>query len=235
MIFRSWLWNKDDFKSVERDNRNVSRIAGRYWNELTDEERVPFRRMAEEAKARHAQLYPEYKYAPVFRKTTKATQRRSKRTSEDENARCKRVAELLIDGVKSEELAKHLDEESDDEYEDSAGEVRGRTTIKLPTVSMQGPRPKPATSRKKQAPASKKARPTVPAFTPTPAYSPASAATPAFYTPELKREDESTPMLLARTPQLVYPPDELDEFVAIGDIPYLSLDDCCDEVSSLTV
>ncbi|KIM54235.1 hypothetical protein SCLCIDRAFT_99844, partial [Scleroderma citrinum Foug A] len=68
MVFRSWLWNKDNLKSVERDNRNVSRIAGRYWNELTNEQRAPFRKMAEEAKVRHAELYPEYKYAPTFRK-----------------------------------------------------------------------------------------------------------------------------------------------------------------------
>ncbi|KIJ21450.1 hypothetical protein PAXINDRAFT_32552, partial [Paxillus involutus ATCC 200175] len=68
MVFRSWLWNKDNLKSVERDNRNVSRIAGRYWNELSEAERAPFRKMAEEAKLRHAELYPEYKYSPMSRK-----------------------------------------------------------------------------------------------------------------------------------------------------------------------
>lgn len=24
MVFRSWLWNKDNLKSIEKDNRNVS-------------------------------------------------------------------------------------------------------------------------------------------------------------------------------------------------------------------
>jgi len=234
MIFRSWLWNKDNLKSVERDNRNVSRIAGRYWNELTNEQRAPFRKMAEEAKVRHAELYPEYKYAPTFRKANKTAQRRSKRTSEDVNARCKKVAELLIDGVQSKELAKYLDEVSDDEDSDGARDAHARTAIALPTVSMEGQRSKkPATSLRKPASAPKRARPAVPLFTPTPTYSPALVASGLQLT-ELKREDGTPPAFLARTPQLVYPSEELDEFVATEDIPFFSLDDCCDAVSSFT-
>lgn len=229
MVFRSWLWNKDNLKSVERDNRNVSRIAGRYWNELTNEQRAPFRKMAEEAKVRHAELYPEYKYAPTFRKANKTAQRRSKRTSEDVNARCKKVAELLIDGVQSKELAKYLDEESDDEYSDGARDAHAGTTIALPAVPMEGKRSKkPATSLRKQAPAPKRARPAVPLFTPTSTYSPAPAASGL----QLKREDEDTPTLLANTPQLVYPYEGLDEFVATEDIPFISLDDRCDAIPS---
>lgn len=82
MVFRSWLWNKDDLKSVERDNRNVSRIAGRLWNDLSDEKRAPFRKMADDAKMRHAQLYPEYKYTPSFRKAKKSSQHLPKRRRE---------------------------------------------------------------------------------------------------------------------------------------------------------
>lgn len=82
MVFRSWLWNKDGLKSVERDNRNVSRIAGRLWNDLSDEQRAPFRKMADEAKMRHAQLYPEYKYTPSFRKAKKSSQHLPKRRRE---------------------------------------------------------------------------------------------------------------------------------------------------------
>ncbi|KIJ68764.1 hypothetical protein HYDPIDRAFT_70917, partial [Hydnomerulius pinastri MD-312] len=64
MVYRSFLWNKENLKSIEKDNRNVSRIAGRCWNELSEAEREPFRRMADEAKTLHAMLYPEYKYSP---------------------------------------------------------------------------------------------------------------------------------------------------------------------------
>ncbi|KAL4068360.1 hypothetical protein V8B97DRAFT_2009021 [Scleroderma yunnanense] len=240
MVFRSWLWNKDNLKSVERDNRNVSRIAGRYWNELSEEERAPFRKMAEEAKARHAQLYPEYKYTPTFRKANKSAQRRSRLNSEDESARCKKVAELLIDGVQSSELTKYLDEASGDEDPNVAGNARerspsiARATITLPTVSMYGQRAKkPTSSRTKPAPKPKKSRRVVPVFTPTPSYSPALAASSSLRPIDLKREDEATPMLLALTPELIYPPDEPGEFIPTDDIPCLSLDDCC-ETTPLT-
>ncbi|EGO02773.1 hypothetical protein SERLA73DRAFT_18439, partial [Serpula lacrymans var. lacrymans S7.3] len=63
MIFRSDLWAKQKLKaSVERDHRHVSRIAGHYWNSLTEAQRAPYRKKAETAKALHAEMYPDYKY-----------------------------------------------------------------------------------------------------------------------------------------------------------------------------
>ncbi|KAI6133355.1 hypothetical protein EDD16DRAFT_1699471 [Pisolithus croceorrhizus] len=92
MVFRSWLWNQDNLKSVERDNRNVSRIAGRIWNDLSDEQRAPFRKMADEAKMRHAQLYPDYKYTPSFRKAKKSSQRLAKGRREGSTKKKTRIA-----------------------------------------------------------------------------------------------------------------------------------------------
>ncbi|KAI9059578.1 high mobility group box, partial [Trametes sanguinea] len=69
MIFRSELWSKEKIKStVERDHRQISRIAGNLWNRLTDAEREPYKRRAEEAKVEHARLYPQYKYSPIYRR-----------------------------------------------------------------------------------------------------------------------------------------------------------------------
>ncbi|KAG1716799.1 hypothetical protein ID866_397 [Astraeus odoratus] len=223
MVFRSWLWNEDNLKNVERDNRNVSRIAGRYWNELSEEGRAPFRKMAEEAKARHAQLYPEYRYAPVFRKANKSAQRRAKRSSEDENARCKKVANLLLGGVQSSELAKYLDEESGDDSDDAddASVTASRTTITLPTASLKVTRKrKPTASRQKRARAAKDHRASVIEPTPGPL-----VPSPEIVQPKI---EQMTP-LYTFSPEPAYPLEDGEEFVATDDIPFLSLDDCCDK------
>ncbi|OAX34826.1 high mobility group box, partial [Rhizopogon vinicolor AM-OR11-026] len=67
IVFRSCLWSNEDFRSLESDHRNVSRIAGERWRNLSDDEKEPFVQMAREAKALHAKMYPNYKYSPSHR------------------------------------------------------------------------------------------------------------------------------------------------------------------------
>lgn len=157
MVFRSWLWNKDNLKNVERDNRNVSRIAGRLWNDLSEEQRAPFRKMAGEAKVRHAQLYPEYKYTPTFRKPNKSSQRLPKRRREGSTKKTRITVPVV------------------------------------PQVNFQVP-----------------------------------PMVPSSQTPAINIKQETPPLSDSRTPDLVWPLEELEEFVPTEDIPLLSLDDCCD-------
>ncbi|KAA1473165.1 hypothetical protein DENSPDRAFT_746684, partial [Dentipellis sp. KUC8613] len=49
-------------RSVEKDHRNISRIAGRIWQSMSDSQRAPWVSMAEQEKERHRQVYPEYQY-----------------------------------------------------------------------------------------------------------------------------------------------------------------------------
>lgn len=233
MVFRSWLWNKDNLKSIEKDNRNVSRIAGRYWNELSEAERAPFRCMAEEAKARHAQLYPEYRYSPGSQKKPKVSQRRSQRSTDIENDKCKKVADLLLGGVTSNDLANYLreghrrvnpEEEGAsvlvaEQTASSSLSVAPRIVLKRPPV-LRGESPSlQPTSKSKTLPAPLISNPLC-------QY---AVSLPVLSVTEERSETTRTPGLLARTPEVVYP---LDEFVATNDIPHLSLDTCNELVSN---
>lgn len=69
MIFRSEFWAREQKKTAgERDHCQISRKAAEEWNKLSDEDRVPYRELAELAKQRHAETYPTYKYSPAPRK-----------------------------------------------------------------------------------------------------------------------------------------------------------------------
>ncbi|KAF9459887.1 high mobility group box domain-containing protein, partial [Collybia nuda] len=47
---------------VENDHRNISRIAGRVWREMSVREREPWVKMAEEEKKMHGRVHPGYRY-----------------------------------------------------------------------------------------------------------------------------------------------------------------------------
>ncbi|KAF9502413.1 hypothetical protein BDN71DRAFT_38844 [Pleurotus eryngii] len=51
--------------SVERDHRNISRIAGKVWREMSETEKAPWMSMAEKEREKHSQAHPGYRYAPV--------------------------------------------------------------------------------------------------------------------------------------------------------------------------
>ncbi|TCD66770.1 hypothetical protein EIP91_000961 [Steccherinum ochraceum] len=90
LCYRSHFWATiKDREGVERDHRNISRLAGQSWKRLSPAERLPFRLQAEECKREHAKLYPNYKYAPGIRKE-KVSKRKSSRASGRDTKRCKR-------------------------------------------------------------------------------------------------------------------------------------------------
>ncbi|TFK70575.1 high mobility group box, partial [Pluteus cervinus] len=49
-------------EDVEKDHRNISRIVGRIWREMSEEDKFPWVEMAEREKLVHSQTYPGYKY-----------------------------------------------------------------------------------------------------------------------------------------------------------------------------
>lgn len=51
-------------KDVENDHRNISRIVGRIWREMSDAEKAPWVEMAEHEKVTHNLIYPGYRYSP---------------------------------------------------------------------------------------------------------------------------------------------------------------------------
>jgi hypothetical protein len=101
MLFRSSLCSSDKIAG-ERDHRNISRIAGECWRNLTPAEQQPFQRQAEIEKQLHALKYPNYKYSPVYRKMKGIKRKGHHDDSEEE--RCKKVASLLMGGTRTPEL-----------------------------------------------------------------------------------------------------------------------------------
>lgn len=109
MIFRSHLWNKEKIKSsVERDHRQISRIAGNLWNSLSDAERAPYHDLAEDAKKEHARKYPQYKYSPIYRRD-KPVKRKPKQDYTEKVLRCHEVAQLIQRGFEGDDLKNELD------------------------------------------------------------------------------------------------------------------------------
>lgn len=88
-------------------------MAGEAWRNLTVDEQLPYRRIAHEVKQRHQEEFPEYRYAPIHRKTSPLS--RGYVSREQDEARCKAIAEFIMEGLKGPELAaaiQQLDEAS---------------------------------------------------------------------------------------------------------------------------
>jgi hypothetical protein len=59
--------------SVEPDHRNISRIVGRIWKAMGEEDRRPWVEEAKRERERHKRLYPQYRYSPTSTAATGAT------------------------------------------------------------------------------------------------------------------------------------------------------------------
>ncbi|CAA7266677.1 unnamed protein product [Cyclocybe aegerita] len=51
-------------ESVENDHRNISRIVGKIWREMSEEDKEPWVTMADEEKRRHLRTHPGYRFTP---------------------------------------------------------------------------------------------------------------------------------------------------------------------------
>ncbi|KAH7923104.1 hypothetical protein BV22DRAFT_987880, partial [Leucogyrophana mollusca] len=68
IVFRSFVWDQVKLHGTERDNRNISRLAGDFWRAMIGPQKAPFIELAAKKKIEHAKLYPDYKYTPTYRK-----------------------------------------------------------------------------------------------------------------------------------------------------------------------
>lgn len=68
ILYRSWYVRQGFLADVENDHREISRIVGKIWKSMTDDEKAPWKDLAEKEKLEHAQKYPNYKYSPNSRR-----------------------------------------------------------------------------------------------------------------------------------------------------------------------
>ena len=59
--------------SVEPDHRNISRIVGRIWKAMSDEDRRPWVDEAKKEREEHKRRYPRYRYSPTSASSAVAT------------------------------------------------------------------------------------------------------------------------------------------------------------------
>lgn len=93
-VFRSAFYDahKDD-NDANVNQQDLSKQVALIWNEMTEEEREPYARQAEEEKRLHAEMYPDYVYAPGgtsvkgkarAKPTTSSSTRRKSRVDDDD-------------------------------------------------------------------------------------------------------------------------------------------------------
>jgi HMG (high mobility group) box len=84
MVYRSYVWfTKQLHNNDEKNLSCVSKLAADSWKDMSDQARAPFQGIATEAKRKHAELYPNYKYAPAPRedKPSKPSKKNTQPTS----------------------------------------------------------------------------------------------------------------------------------------------------------
>jgi len=89
---------------VEHDMRHISRIAGFAWRTLPDAEKEHWRQRADDEKARHERENPGYRFSPSKRSPRPKQRRNVKRNGDDEIARCKALADLVLTGKEGSSL-----------------------------------------------------------------------------------------------------------------------------------
>ncbi|KAF8889610.1 high mobility group box domain-containing protein, partial [Infundibulicybe gibba] len=60
IFFRSNFYEEQKLYSTEIDQNDISRRAGQRWKSLSDEEKEPFRLLAENEKIQHQAMFPDY-------------------------------------------------------------------------------------------------------------------------------------------------------------------------------
>jgi hypothetical protein len=113
IIFRSEM-SKDvkGLKSIEKDNRHISHMVSHLWNDLSEDQRAVYHRMAKEEKVAHQRLYPNYRFAPKPREKP-VVRRNVKRATKAHLERSEKIAKMYSDGLSGDALkqaVKELDE-----------------------------------------------------------------------------------------------------------------------------
>lgn len=105
MLFRAdFVRQKHVPGSIETNHGSLSKIIGNCWRALPLEEKRIWEIKAKQEKEAHSKRYPGYRFRPVHNKDKCKKKEKPAPTLEDER-RCEEVAQLLLEGMKGDELA----------------------------------------------------------------------------------------------------------------------------------
>ncbi|TFK46522.1 hypothetical protein OE88DRAFT_1667529 [Heliocybe sulcata] len=107
ILFRSaFIKNQHVSSDVETNHSTLSKIIGLTWQNLPHEERQVWHAKAKAALDEHKRRFPEYAFRPLHTKSKGAptAKRKVREVGPKDIKRCEKIAELLVQGKKGEEL-----------------------------------------------------------------------------------------------------------------------------------
>ncbi|EPQ51724.1 hypothetical protein GLOTRDRAFT_140738 [Gloeophyllum trabeum ATCC 11539] len=112
ILFRSAFIKSQHVSSdVETNHSTLSKIIGLTWQNLPHEERQVWHAKAKAALDEHKRKWPEYAFRPLHTKAKGPTEKRKVReVGPKDIKRCEKIAELLVQGKKGEELDRAIRE-----------------------------------------------------------------------------------------------------------------------------
>ena len=108
IIFRKQKCPEIRAEGVERDNRIISRIVGRIWRNMTEDEKAPYREEARRLANAHKEANPGYRFSPQARAEPKK-RRNVKRRDDVTRQRVAAIAQAALEGVSMKDAAAEFD------------------------------------------------------------------------------------------------------------------------------
>ena len=112
ILFRSsFIKNQHVSTGVETNHSTLSKIIGLTWQNMPHDERQIWHAKAKKALEDHRRKWPQYAFRPSHTKSKGGTEKRKVREVEPKDMkRCAKIAELLVEGKKGQELEDAIQE-----------------------------------------------------------------------------------------------------------------------------
>ncbi|KAJ3740377.1 hypothetical protein DFH05DRAFT_399797 [Lentinula detonsa] len=106
ILFRSsFIKSQHVSTEVETNHSTLSKIIGLTWQNLPEDERQVWHSKAKAALDDHRRKFPQYAFRPLHSKAKGGTEKRKVReVGQKDMKRCAKIAELLVEGKKGQEL-----------------------------------------------------------------------------------------------------------------------------------
>lgn len=105
ILFRSsFIKSQHVSTEVETNHSTLSKIIGLTWQNLPHDERQVWHAKAKAALDDHKRKFPQYAFRPLHPKTKPVEKRKVREVGPKDLRRCAKIAELLVEGKKGQEL-----------------------------------------------------------------------------------------------------------------------------------
>jgi len=105
ILFRSsFIKSQHVSTEVETNHSTLSKIIGLTWQNLPHDERQVWHAKAKAALEEHKRKFPQYAFRPLHAKTRGPGKRKVREVGPKDQKRCAKIAELLVEGKKGQEL-----------------------------------------------------------------------------------------------------------------------------------